>query len=57
MVPHLHWHVIARFAWDSQFPQAVWGARQREVPGGALARLGTSLADLDAAVVEALALA
>jgi diadenosine tetraphosphate (Ap4A) HIT family hydrolase len=57
MVPHLHWHVIARFDWDSQFPQAVWGTRQREVPGGALARLGTTLADLDAAVLDALALA
>jgi diadenosine tetraphosphate (Ap4A) HIT family hydrolase len=22
MVPHLHWHVIARFDWDSHFPGA-----------------------------------
>jgi diadenosine tetraphosphate (Ap4A) HIT family hydrolase len=28
-VPHLHWHVIGRFAWDSHFPGAVWGAPQR----------------------------
>lgn len=28
-VPHLHWHVIARFGWDSHFPGAVWGAAQR----------------------------
>ena len=55
MVPHLHWHVIARFDWDSHFPQAVWGPRQREVPGGAPALLGLSLDELDAAVVEALA--
>ncbi|MFT3664447.1 HIT family protein [Piscinibacter sp.] len=54
MVPHLHWHVVARFAWDSHFPQAVWGARQREVAGGAAARLGAPLAELDARVVEAL---
>ncbi len=54
MVPHLHWHVIARFAWDSHFPQPVWGPRQREVDGGALARLPLSLAALDACVVEAL---
>jgi len=30
-VPHLHWHVIARFAWDSHYPAAVWAAEQRPV--------------------------
>lgn len=30
VVPHLHWHVIPRFADDSHFPQTVWGARQRD---------------------------
>ena len=56
MVPHLHWHVIERFDWDSHFPQAVWGARQREVEGegGALARLALDLPALDAAVAAAL---
>lgn len=29
MVPHLHWHVIARFDWDSRFPSPVWAAPQR----------------------------
>ena len=29
LVPHLHWHVIPRFAADSHYPQPVWGARQR----------------------------
>ncbi len=29
MVPHLHWHVIARFDWDSHFPSPVWAAAQR----------------------------
>jgi len=29
MVPHLHWHVIARFDWDSHFPAPVWAAAQR----------------------------
>lgn len=28
-VVHLHWHVIARFEWDSHFPDAVWGAALR----------------------------
>jgi diadenosine tetraphosphate (Ap4A) HIT family hydrolase len=27
-VPHLHWHVVARFDWDSHFPGAVWAAPQ-----------------------------
>lgn len=30
MVPHLHWHVIPRYRDDRHFPEAVWGAAQRE---------------------------
>lgn len=30
MVPHVHWHVIARFADDATFPDAIWAARKRE---------------------------
>jgi len=30
-VPHLHWHVIARFAWDSHFPAPAWATEQRPV--------------------------
>jgi diadenosine tetraphosphate (Ap4A) HIT family hydrolase len=30
LVPHVHWHVIPRFADDAHFPQPVWGTRQRE---------------------------
>jgi diadenosine tetraphosphate (Ap4A) HIT family hydrolase len=28
-VPHLHWHVIARFGGDAHFPDPVWAARRR----------------------------
>lgn len=30
VVPHLHWHVIPRFADDPHFPNSVWGSRQRD---------------------------
>jgi len=55
VVPHLHWHVIARFDWDSHFPNPVWGASRREVSGGAEARLPLALTDLDRRVALALA--
>lgn len=29
-VPHLHWHVIARYADDPHFPEPAWGAPRRE---------------------------
>lgn len=29
MVPHLHWHVIARFDWDARFPAPVWAPAAR----------------------------
>ncbi|MCL4790872.1 MAG: HIT family protein [Gammaproteobacteria bacterium] len=28
-VPHLHWHVIPRFADDAHFPDPVWAERRR----------------------------
>lgn len=31
MVPHLHWHIIARYRDDSYFPESIWGLKQREV--------------------------
>jgi len=30
MVPHLHWHVIARFEGDSHFPAPIWAPARRE---------------------------
>jgi diadenosine tetraphosphate (Ap4A) HIT family hydrolase len=54
LVPHLHWHVIARFDWDSHFPQPVWGPRQRESQTSAQDRLLLPLIDLDQQVRRAL---
>ena len=38
-VPHLHWHVIARFEGDSHFPASVWAAPQRAIDAEKLAHL------------------
>jgi len=28
-VPHVHWHIMARFKEDSYFPEPMWGTKQR----------------------------
>jgi diadenosine tetraphosphate (Ap4A) HIT family hydrolase len=45
VVPHLHWHVIPRFADDPHFPNPVWGARLRDAPHAAPADLDALLRD------------
>jgi len=55
VVPHLHWHVIARFDWDSRFPAPVWAAPAREVAPAPAARLRTPLPELDTRVARAVA--
>lgn len=55
VVPHLHWHVIARFDWDARWPAPVWAPLQRDVPDAA-SRLALPLDALDrhvAAVLDA----
>ena len=55
VVPHLHWHVIARFDWDSHYPAPVWAAAAREVEPPAATRLRVGLDELDARVARAVA--
>ena len=50
VVPHLHWHVIARFESDSHFPAPIWAAARRE----ATPMPAQLLADVDAAIAQAL---
>ena len=52
LVPHLHWHVIARFAWDSRFPAPVWAEARREAPADRLHRLEAQLAAVDAEIAQ-----
>ena len=47
VVPHLHWHVIARFDWDSHFPSPVWCAAQRPVDAAAVAMIQARLDGVD----------
>ena len=54
MVPHLHWHVIARYDWDSRWPAPVWAAPQRAADEARLAALRERLPACDA-VIAALA--
>ena len=44
VVPHLHWHVIPRFADDPHFPNPVWGARLRDTRHAAPPDLAAQLA-------------
>ncbi|MBD9393382.1 HIT family protein [Acidovorax sp. ACV01] len=50
MVPHLHWHVIARFDWDTRFPSPVWAAAQRPSPAAQEAAVQALLPALETAL-------
>ena len=46
MVPHLHWHIIPRYRWDSHFPEAIWAAPQRTADTARVAELADRLSAL-----------
>lgn len=50
MTPHVHWHVVPRFADDRHFPNPIWAAPQRDhaVPAERAARAGAIPAALAA---------
>lgn len=54
VVPHLHWHVIARFADDAQFPAPIWAPAVRQRDAHDLAALHARLPALDDALRAAL---
>lgn len=55
MVAHLHWHVIARWRWDSHFPGSVWAAVQRPRDLAREAQVQALLDATDQAIAQALA--
>ena len=54
MVAHLHWHVIARYDWDSHFPAPVWAGAQRVRDEQREAELLKRLPQVDAELIAAL---
>lgn len=50
MVPHLHWHLIARYDWDSHFPAPFWAPAQRPAPADRVAAVAARLGALEAAL-------
>jgi diadenosine tetraphosphate (Ap4A) HIT family hydrolase len=55
MVPHLHWHLIARFSDDAQFPAPIWAPALRQTPAEPMQARVALLPALDAALRQALA--
>jgi diadenosine tetraphosphate (Ap4A) HIT family hydrolase len=52
VVPHLHWHVIPRFADDAHFPSPVWAAPRRQTGDTVLAARRALLPQLAAAIAR-----
>ena len=54
MVAHLHWHVIARFEWDTRFPAPVWADARRDRDRTREADVTARLPAVEADIVEKL---
>ena len=55
-VAHLHWHVIARFGWDTHFPAPVWAAPLRQAPAAELERVAAARPAMERDMADRLAL-
>ena len=56
VVPHLHWHVIARFDWDTHFPMPVWADLQRPAATEKLVEVAAKCRLVNLAVAQILAI-
>ncbi|WP_367065991.1 HIT family protein [Oryzisolibacter sp. LB2S] len=56
VVPHLHWHVVARFDWDSHFPAPLWAQAQRARDAAREAAVAQRLPALELALKQRLEL-
>lgn len=54
MVAHLHWHVIARFDWDTRFPAPVWTDARRDRDDLEEADVAARLPAVEAEIVDKL---
>lgn len=54
MVPHVHWHIVARFEWDPWWPAPIWAAATCAVDVEQVENVKNQLAQLDEKIAQAL---